>query len=235
MTFDPNSLLTREELLTSRTPIELSDWVKEKLSIFATYPEAEEWVLFHKGLFKQFYEEVYPLSLLAKHLYAERSDIKCLPDLDKRDFDAKILDYSTSPPSELKVEITYAVDGYNEHLRMKFLVKNGHANAFGKVDNSGTKHTGHKIHLKSQSFKHTDLLEQSFSRIRLAVERKSNKYSREHVLLVAFKYPGVLSEQDKAALKDYVEKHVLILPLNFAALYIVEVLKGTTFVSFELT
>jgi hypothetical protein len=174
MTFDLKLLLTREELLTPRTPTELSHWVEEKLRMFAAYPEAEEWVLSHQGLAKQFYEEVSPLSLLAKHLYAERLDIKLLPNLANRDFDATIFDYSISPPSELKVEITYAVDGHSERLRMKYLVENGHANAFGKVDKSGTKHTGHKIHVENKSFKHTDLLEQRFSLIQLAVEKKSN-------------------------------------------------------------
>jgi hypothetical protein len=235
MTFDPKLLLSREELLTPRTPTELSRWVEDKFHLFAAHPEAKEWVLLHQGLSKQFHEEVYPLSLLAKHLYAERSDIKCLPNLDNRDFDATIFDYSTSPFYEFKVEITYAVEK-NNHLRMKYFAENGYVNAIGKVDKSGTIHTGHKIHVEDEAIKHTDLLEQSFSRIRAAVEKKSIKsqYGPGHVLLVAFEYFGFLSEQDKAALKAYVEKHVLTLSLNFAALYVVE-LVGKTFVGFELT
>jgi hypothetical protein len=235
MTFDPNLLLTREELLTPRTPTELSHWVENKFRMFADHPEAKKWVLLHQGLSKQFHEEVYPLSLLAKHLYAERSDIKCLPNLDNRDFDATIFDYSISPPSELKVEITYAVEK-NNHLRMKYFAENGYVNAIGKVDKSGTIHTGHKIHVEDEAIEHTDLLEQSFSRIRSAVEKKSIKarYGPGHILLVTFEYFGFLSEQDRSALKAYVEKHVLTLPLNFTALYVVEIV-GKTFVGFELT
>jgi hypothetical protein len=235
MTFDPNLLLTSEELLIPRTPTELSHWVENKFRIFAAHPEAREWVLLHKGLSKQFHEEVYPLSILAKHLYAERSDIKCLPNLDNRNFDATIFDYSISPPYELKVEITYAVEK-NNHLRMKYFAENGYVNAIGKVDKSGTLHTGHKINVEDEAIEHTDLLERSFSRIRAAIEKKSIKpqYGPGHVLLVAFEYFGFLSEQDKAALKAYVEKYVLTLSLNFAALYVVE-LVGKTFVGFELT
>jgi hypothetical protein len=244
MTFDPNLLLTREELLTPRTPTELSHWVENKFRMFAAHPHAKEWVLLHRGLSKQFHEEVYPLSLLAKHLYAERSDIKCLPNLDNRDFDATIFDYSISPPSELKVEITYAVDGYNEHLRMKYFAENGYVNAIGKVSKSGTIHTGHKISVEDENENENEdedfepyLLEQSFSLIRSAVENKSIKpqrYGQGHILLVAFEHFGFLSEQDRFALKAYVEKHVLTLSLNFAALYVVE-LVGKTFVGFELT
>ena len=57
MTFDPKLLLTREELTTSRTPSELSNWVEYKCRLFADHPEAREWALLHQGLAKKFYEE----------------------------------------------------------------------------------------------------------------------------------------------------------------------------------
>jgi hypothetical protein len=94
MTFDPNSLLTAQELTTPRSPTELAHWVEYKCRLFASYTEAKKWVLLHEGLYKRFYEEVYPLSLFATHLYAGRSDIQCVPNLDNRDFDAIIIDYS---------------------------------------------------------------------------------------------------------------------------------------------
>ena len=89
--------------------------------IDVTGPEAKEWLLLSKGLFKKFNEEICSLSLFAAHFYKERSDVKCIPNLDNRDFDATIRDYSTAPPSELKVEITVAMDkikGREENLRI---------------------------------------------------------------------------------------------------------------------
>jgi hypothetical protein len=142
-----------------------------------------------QGLAKQFHEEVYPLSVFAKHLYGARSDIQCLPNLDNRDFDARIFDYSTAPPSELKIEITSAIDGYTEHLRMKYFVEHCQVNAVGEVSVSGTKQTGHKIHVEDEVFAHTDLLQRICSLIRLAVERKSvqpdtpQKYGPGHIWL----------------------------------------------------
>ena len=114
MIFDPNSLLTAEEMIIPRTPTELNRWVEGKCRLFADRPEAKAWVLLHQGLSKKFHEEIYPLSLFVMHFYTGRSDIHCIPNLDNRDFDAIILDYSVSPPSELKVEITSAVDGYDK-------------------------------------------------------------------------------------------------------------------------
>ena len=243
MMFDPNSLLTTEELTIPRTPTELARWIEDKCRLFADCPEAKEWVLLHQGLSKNFHEEVYPLSLFVMHLYTGRSDIRCIPNLDSsRDFDATILDYSTSPLTELKVEITSALDelkGYEQHLRMKYFVRHGHVNVWGTLSASGTEKRGHDIDVENEAVVHTDLLERTFSLIRSAVKRKSvspnkpQKYGQGHVLIVAFDdCQWFKSEQDMADLKDFVEKQVLTLPLNFRALFVVG-LSGKTFVHFE--
>lgn len=239
MMFDPNPLLTAEELTIPRTPTELARWVEDKCRLFADYPEAKEWVLLRQGLSKKFYEEIYPLNLFVTHSYTGRSDIQCIPNLDNRDFDALILDYSTSPPSELKVEITSAVDGYDQYLRMVYFARHGHVSVWGKLSHSGTKKSGHEIHVENEAIAHTDLLEHTFSLIQKAVEGKSmspnkpQKYGQGHVLIVVFDdWQLFKPEQDIAALKDFVNKHVLTLPLNFAALYVLG-LSGKTFVHFE--
>jgi hypothetical protein len=238
--FDPNSLLTKEELTTPRTPVELASWVEEKCCLIADCHEAREWALLHKGLSKKFYEEVYPLSRFVTHLYAEGSDIKCVPNLDNRDFDATIWDYSTSPPSELKVEITSAVDGYGEYLRMKYFVKHRSVSVWDKVSASGNERVGHKIDIENELTAHSVLLEQTFSLIQSAfkgksvIPNKTQKYGQGHVLIVAFDdWQWFNPEQDMAALKAFVEKDVLTLQLDFAALYVVG-LSGKTFVHFEL-
>lgn len=236
--FDPNSLLTKEELTTPRTPTELARWVEDKCRLFADCPEAKKQVLLHKGLFKKFYEELYPLSLFITHLYAERSDIQCVPNLDNRDFDATILDYSKSPPSKLKVEITSAVDGYDQHLRMKYFAKHGHVYAWGTLSASGTEKRGHEINVENELTAVSVSLERTFSLIRSAFKGKSvilnkpPKYGQGHVLIVAFDDWPRFAEQHMADLKAFVEKDVLTLPLDFAALYVVG-LSENTFVHFE--
>jgi len=245
MAFDPNSLLTAQELTTPRTPTQLAQWIEEKCRLFASHEEAKEWVLLHKGPFKKFYEEVYPLSLFATHLYAGRSDIQCIPNLDYRDFDAIIIDYSTSPRSELKVEITSALDeieGYDEHLRMEYFVQHGHVNVWGTLSASGTEKRGHQINIKeNEAIARTDLLNRAFSLIRSAVEGKSvrpnvaQKYGKGHILIVAFNdYCWFEPDQDIPALKNFMKRHVLTLPLDFADLYVLG-LSGKTFVCFGMT
>ena len=240
MRFDSNSLLTIEQLTIPRTPTELTHWVESKCQLFAENPEAKEWVFLHQGLSKKFHEEIYPLSLFVTHRYTGRSDVQCIPNLDNRDFDARILDYSMSPPSELKVEITSAVSGHDQHLRMKYFVNHGRVNVWGTLSASGTEKTGHEIHVENEMIAHTDLLERTLSLIQSAVKRKSvnankpQKYGQGHVLIVAFDdWQWFKPEQDMAALKDFVNERVLTIPLDFAVLYVVG-LSGHTFVHFEL-
>lgn len=238
MTFDPKSLLTETELTIPRTPVELAAWVQDKCRLFADCREAKEWVLLRQGLSKKFHEEIYPFSIFATRLYSKRSDIQCIPNLDNRDFDARILDYSISPPYERKIEITSAVDGYKNHLRMKYFVEYGQVNVWGTLSASGTKKRGHKIHVENEMIAHNDLLERTFNLILSAVKRKSmnqntpQKYGQGHVLVVAFDdWQWFNTEEDMEALKDFIKKHVLILPLNFAALYMVG-LSGKSFCAF---
>jgi hypothetical protein len=162
--------------------------------------------------------------------------------LDNGDFDALILDNSISPPSKLKVEITSAknpVEGHDQHLRMKYFVRHGHVNVWGKLSHKGTERRGHEIHVENEAIAHTELLDRTFKLIQSAVEGKSmnpnkpQKYGQGHVLIVVFDDWQWFKPEYIAALKDFVNKHVLTLPLNFAALYVLG-LSGKTFVHFEL-
>jgi hypothetical protein len=241
MIFDPSSLLTEEELITPRSPMALAVWVENKCRAFARNDEAKKWVLLHEGLSKKFHEEVYPLSLLAAHLYSGRHDIHCIPNIDdKKDFDAVIIDYSTSPASELKFEFTSATDDYEQHLRMKYFLEHDQVNVYGKLLVSGTKKTGRKIQVENEMVNHKDLLQRTFSSIKDRAERKSTipgklkKYGTEYVLVIVFDdWLWFNTDRDRVALENFVKKEILTLPLNFASLYILG-LSGKTFLHFKI-
>ena len=237
---DSNPLLTETEMAMPRTPAELACWVEAKCSLIADHPEAKNHALLRKGLNKKFVEEIFPLYRFVTHLYSERSDIQCIPNLDNRNFDARILDSSISPPSELKVEITSAINGYDHHLRMKLLSSDGHVNVWGKLTSSGTEMRGHEIHVENEMIAHSDLLKDTFCLISSALKRKSRKpnqpqkYGQGHILIVAFDdWYWSNPEQDTEALKDFVTQNILKFQLDFAALYVIG-LSGNTFVPFKL-
>ncbi len=240
MTFDAHTLLTETELTTPRTPKELAQWLDEKLRYLADHKEARRWVLLHEGLSKNLHEEIYPLSLFATHYYGERANIQCIYRLDHADFDALILDSSISPPSELKVEITWAVDGYDHHLRMKYFMEHGHVYLWSPLVASGTKNKGHQISHELVMVDHSDLLARVCELIRTAVERKSikangpEKYGLGHVLVVAFDDWSFFDpERDRSVIEPFVERLLAETKINFGALFVVG-LSGKTFLHYQL-
>ena len=122
VTFDARSLLPYDELTKSRTPAELAAWVAERCEAISLVEAAREAALMHHRPFKEFYEEIFPLSLWVTRHYQGREDVWVTPNLDNRSFDAVVHDGSVSESPELLVEITTA-QAPNQHLYMEYFVK----------------------------------------------------------------------------------------------------------------
>src|SRR5690348_12735605 len=143
---NPDPILVPADLAKPRTPAELAAWVDEKCRAIAEVEATREPALMHYRPFKEFYEEIFPLSVFVRHRYGTREDILVMPNLDNRSFDATIRDLSVSPPSELLVEITLARDP-QEHLRMEHFLKHGHVSLWSPLDSTGNKRN-RQIHIQ---------------------------------------------------------------------------------------
>lgn len=238
MPFDPSTVLTQAELTIHRTPKELNEWLYAKLDYLSKMKEAREWVLLREGLSKNLHEEVYPLNLFTRHLYGDRQDIECVYRLGQDDFDALIVDHSTAPAAELKVEITQAVDGYDSYLRMKYFVEHRHVSLTGPVSRKGTKNTGQQIYNRTECVSSPDKVSYTCSLIRRAIERKSvatnghRKYGMGHVLLVWFD-DSMFRETERAEVQNFVEQVLTEIQINFRTLFVVGVPEGETFLQFS--
>lgn len=236
MTINQQSILTKEEMVIERTPKELTAWVERKLQEFKGLDDLKEDILLHKGLFKEFYEEVYPFNMLVNKLYKDRSDVGCASNLGNQDFDAVICDYSFSPPHKLMVEFICAIEYPAEHLRMKYFLEHGHVNVYGELLYTGTKKTGHKIHVENEMIDRDVLLQKNFLLIKKAAEQKSvhrkrKKYGKKHVLVIFFDDWFLFnSKDDVRVLEKFVKTNVLSIPLNFKAIYVLGS-SGKTFLS----
>jgi hypothetical protein len=231
---DPRSLLPLAELTTPRTPAALAKWIAETCDAIADVEEAREPALMHQRPFKEFYEEIYPLSLFVTHRYPGREDIFITPNLDNRHFDAVVRDGSVSPPLEVMVEITLARDP-DEHLRMEYFVKHRHVGLGSPVITSGNKHN-RKTHVGVEAVDHELLVTRACGWIKGAAEGKAanpERYGRSHVLLIAFDDWFKPTDADIITITTFVTESVLTLPLNFATLYLVG-LSGQTFLRFPL-
>ncbi len=153
-------------------------------------------------------------------------------------FDAIIRDYSHSPPSDLKIEFTLAIDGYDDHLRMKYLVEHGHVWLTGPLTSTGTEKTGHKINAEFEPVLHDYLLRKSFDIIKSRAEWKCKpkNYGKNHILIRTiddYIAPRFDDQEDLEALNEFIKSDVINLPLDFRELYIIG-RSGKTFLRFKL-
>ena len=218
-----------------RTPEELSLWWEKKNLEFASSKEAHHYALLKKGLSGKFYDEILPLNLLSNILYEGRCDIGCIHNFGNDNFDAIIRDYSHSPPSEIKIEFTLAIDGYDDHLRMKYCVEHGHVSLIGPLTYTGTEKTGHKINVKTEPVLHNDSLKKTFAIIKSRAEQKCKpkNYGKNHVLVITIDDHRYNNPKDLEALNEFMKSNVINLPLDFGALYILG-LSGKTFLDFKI-
>jgi hypothetical protein len=238
MMIEPSSILTKEDMGKERTPEELSVWWEEKNREFASSTEGHHYALLKKGrLIKIFFEEIYPLMILANIKYMGRSDIGCIPNLGNDNFDAIVRDYSYSPPNEIKLEFTLASDGHDIHLRIEYLIDYNHVSLTSPLSHTGTEKTGHKIAVEGRIPSHDDLLENNFMLIKNSAQKKCNRsYDNNHVLVIIIDdniSPRFNNERDIKALKEYTETKLINLPLDFGELYILG-LSGKTFLPFKI-
>lgn len=238
MVIDPSGILTKEDMEKERTPDELSLWWDKKNREFASSKEGHHYVLLKTGLTGKFLDEILPLSLLANIVYAGRSDIGCIPNLGNDNFDAIIRDYSQSPPSELKIEFTLAIDGHDDHLRMKYFVEHGHVSLTGPLTSTGTEKTGHKINVETEMVLHNDSLKKTFAIIKSRAEQKCKpkNYGKKHILVIIIDdhiAPRFDNQNDLAALNQFIKSDVINLPLDFGELYILG-LSGKTFLAVKI-
>jgi hypothetical protein len=238
MVIDPSAILTKEDMEKERTPGELSFWWEKKNREFANSKEGSHYVLLKKELTKKFLEEILPLSLLANILYAGRCDIICIPNLGNDNFDAIIRNNSCSPPIDLKIEFTLAIDGKDDHLRTKYFVDHGHVSLTGPLTYTGTEKTGHKIHIENEAVSHNDSLKKAFALVKSRAEQKCKpkNYGINHILVIIiddYIAPRYDNLKDLEALSDFMKSNVINLPLDFREVDILG-LSGKTFLAFRI-
>jgi hypothetical protein len=214
MTFDPRSLLPPDEVVRPRTPVQLRRWVLDRCDAISRTPEAKQ-----LGLFKKFYEEVYPFSLFAVRRYGERDDVECVPNMDdSSNFDSVVREASR----EVKVEITLAYPPL-WHLRMEHLVKHGMVGFYGPLSVEGSRRRNDRqTTAETMLVDHPEEVALHLRLVKQAAEGKAGpgRYGSGYELLVVVE-DSWFSEQDSASVAEFLEREIMTLPLCFDALHVV--------------
>ena len=216
-----DALLASLDLARIRTPGELADLDAEIDRAFVGSLELRRAGRLKKGLLKKYHEEIRPLGLLTRRLFAGCS---CEPNLrDSGNHDA-VIRYPSSPGrTTLFVEFTCAKDGYEEHLRMKVLNDRGRVNLLTPVLSSGTESMGHNIEVLDEAVLRDRVLEKQS---RLIIDRLKGKSRREygrddHILVVIFDDQiGFRTEPEFTLLRSQIEGAVDLSTLDFKSVYL---------------
>lgn len=239
MTIEPSSILTKEDMEKERTPEELSLWWDEKEKQFRSTKETLHYALLKKGLSGKCVDEMLPLKLLAENLYSGRSDIGCILNFGNDNFDAIIRDHSTSPPSDVRIEFTLAIDGRNDYLFRKYFIEHEHEPIVlpSIFLSTGTEKSGHKIDIADDLISYDNLLVDTFCLIRERALNKCNKrYGKDYILVIIiddFICPAYDHKEGIEALTKFAEDNLINLPLDFRELCILGY-SGKTFLRFQL-
>lgn len=127
--------LTKEILEKKRNLEELKSFVKKTFEYTSSDERLERKARSRQGLFKEFIEEIYPLSLFFELKYYGKNE-KCCPIIGNQGYDAVIENQDGSIIEY--VELTWPIDGQRSSFRWKQLNTIGHTELeiWGYKDNT---------------------------------------------------------------------------------------------------
>lgn len=216
------TILERADMEISRTPQELCDWVDLKASELSQTVEGKRHARSGALLPKKLWEEIRPLGLFACHFYGQRTDVKCTPNLTNENFDGRI-DFTDASVPSIYVEVTYAKDGYDEHLRLEVLTAEGSVNALGKISKSGTKASGRRtVEVENEAVDHEETRCKALEMVKRRIHGKSGKkYGPNHVLVIVVDdYLTFRTKDDQAVLVEFVKSIIESAKLDFRAVFL---------------
>jgi len=215
---DPASILEAQEMERSRTPAELRAWVDAICRAFAATDETKAYSRSGARLPKKFFDEIFPLSLLATHDYPNRPDVRVTPSLDNDNFDARIdIDGSAGTDTRF-IETTFAKDGYDDSLRMEALTKEGHVFMTGNVSVRGRRGAADRVvRVEPMAVNHAVEVDRYLDLVERRVAAKAKaSYGPTHTLLVAIDdYPPLHEDGDWGLLRERARQWLTRYELDF--------------------
>jgi len=170
---------------------------------------------------KEFMEEIWPLALFADAFYAGRTEFFFEPTIGNQSYDVRIYEGSvTREGLRGYLQITQALNGYQNHLRMLHLTQ------YGRAPRTGDLQKGRGSQELEESWgeavPHNSALEATFQEIKAAVLNKSTmRYEAHTELVVEFDDWCIRSAADKQAFDEWARRELVRAASHFSGLYLV--------------
>lgn len=232
---EPEKILSLVDCETERTPAQLVRWFEEKNELFKSTKEGRTYLVERRGLARCFMDKIYFLSLLIRHLFNNRIDVVCKPDLSDDEYDAVIVDYRKRPLRVRSIVFARAILSYGAYLRRLYLPDEEHAflfSRFSQRDRRGQKSTPVD---DGETLLHVILLNKGLELIAKAAKAKANRpYGKLATLVIVFDDYGTFrSREDLSLLEDFVITEILPMNLDFGKLYLLG-WSGNTIIEFSV-
>lgn len=128
---NPADILTLSDYETPRTSKEMRLWWRSKFDLFAVTKEGRAYAREEKGLSKKFHEEAQPM-LEYMRRFPPPPDTRCQLLGGNQEADGWYL--SSTGAVMRKFQITTAIDGRTEKLRLRQLTRVGHVDGLAKLN-----------------------------------------------------------------------------------------------------
>jgi hypothetical protein len=232
---EPAKILSLVDCETERTPAEFVRWVEAKNELFKSTKEGRTYLVERQGLARCFMDKIFTLSLLIRHLFNNRIDVVCKPNLSDDDCDAVIVDYRKRPLRVRSIVFARAILGYEAYLRRLYLPDEEHAFLFGRFAQRHRRDHKSKSTDDGETLLHVILLNKGLELIAKAAKAKVNRpYGKLATLVVVFDDYGTFrSREDLSLLEDFVISEVLPMNLDFGKFYLLG-WSGNTIIEFSV-
>ncbi|MCK5312091.1 MAG: hypothetical protein KAJ62_08275 [Desulfobacteraceae bacterium] len=208
-------MISKDEIEILRRPSEYIQWFDSHLKTTGRDQAYREGVLQHEGIFKQFYEELFPLFSLLKHKKQEWKDSRFRNVLGSQSYDVEIENHALA-----YLEIgTTEFDGI-ELFRMREFTKNGNVSLLGRPMRD---HKHRPIAIEDEGRSHNELVQETVDSISALIKSKSKKnYPNGTGLIVYYDdSSSMFNENDNQVLCDCVDSLKPNWTCTFDAIYLV--------------
>ena len=209
--------ITKEEIEQFRTISELSFWINQIFSENISNEFITSVRLKSSDEIKTLMEEVIPISKFAKKYFSSNSKIKIKPIIGNQSYDAII----KGSDKISYLEVSRAVNGYDEKLRNEHLDKYGSVFAVGSIDKKGTKASGlREVIFLNNGISRKDEINNIKELIKKTILKKINKqknYNAKTLLIITFQdiFWDILDTKDTEAIDNFINNEIINLQHSF--------------------
>ena len=183
-----NNVLTPTLLEQPQTAGAYLAWVKSLIArTKAEDPDGLRQIRLRIGLAKELMQEAFPIGVFATRYFHGSDQVQIALKVGSQGYDAVVHDKRTPSSGIEYLEVTMALEGEADYLRMLTLHKTGQVSGLGRVTKTGTKKTGQVVKVEAEAVSQAEVLAKERTVIAEAIERKVTKvYPANTALVIGF-------------------------------------------------